>query len=80
MMDSSASARSGARSVLNATPCTSRITSVALTSERMTPACCPLLSSRSVVSRIATQHDEMSSDSIPTASISACESPRLVTR
>jgi hypothetical protein len=32
MTESSASARSGARSVLTVTPCTSRITSVALTS------------------------------------------------
>ena len=55
-------------SVLTVTPCTRRITSVASTSGRMTPACCAFASSRSVVWRIAIQHDEISSDSMPTAS------------
>ncbi len=33
-----------------------------------------------MVWRIAIQHEEISSDSMPTASISACDRPRLVTR
>ena len=80
MTISSASARSGALSVLTATPCTSRITSVASTSGRMIPACWPFASSRSVVWRIVIQQEDISSDSTPTASISAFDRPRLVTR
>ena len=80
MMVMSISARSGVFSVLTVTPCTSRITSVASTSGRMAPACCAFASSRSVVCRIAIQQEEISSDSMPTASISACDRPRLVTR
>ena len=80
MTDRSMSDRSGAFSVLTVTPCTRRITSVASTSGRMTPASCAFASSRSVVWRIAIQQDEISSDSMPTASISACDRPRLVTR
>ena len=80
MTDSSRSVRPGSFSELTATPWTSRITSMAVTSSRMTPARCAFASSRSVVSRMAIQHDVISSDSTPTASISARDKPRLVTR